>query len=70
MKMEDIKIEEEFIKLGQFLKYVDLVSSGGEIESFLYENIIIINDQEDNRKGRKLYRGDIVEVLGKKYQIC
>lgn len=68
--MEDIKIEEEYIKLGQFLKYVDLVSSGGEIKSFLYENIIIINGQEDNRKGRKLYRGDIVEVLGKKYQIC
>ena len=68
--MDDIKIEEEFIKLGQFLKYVDLVSSGGEIKSFLYENIIIINGQEDNRKGRKLYRGDIVEVLGKKYQIC
>ena len=68
--MEDIKIEEEYIKLGQFLKYVDLVSSGGEIKSFLYENIIIINGQEDNRKGRKLYKGDIVEVLGKKYQIC
>ena len=68
--MEDIKIEEEYIKLGQFLKYVDLVSSGGEIKSFLYENIIIINGQEDNRKGRKIYKGDIVEVLGKKYQIC
>ena len=68
--MDDIKIEEEFIKLGQFLKYVDLVSSGGEIKSFLYENVIIINGQEDNRKGRKLYKGDIVEVLGKKYQIC
>lgn len=68
--MDDIKIEEEFIKLGQFLKYVDLVSSGGEIKSFLYENVIIINGQKDNRKGRKLYKGDIVEVLGKKYQIC
>ena len=68
--MEDIKIEKEYIKLGQFLKYVDLVSSGGEIKSFLYENIIIINGQEDNRKGRKIYKGDIVEVLGKKYQIC
>ena len=68
--MDDIKIEEEFIKLGQFLKYVDLVSSGGEIKSFLYENIILINGEEDNRKGRKIYKGDIVEVLGKKYQIC
>lgn len=68
--MDNIKIEEEFIKLGQFLKFVDLVSSGGEIKSFLYENIILINGEEDNRKGRKIYKGDIVEVLGKKYQIC
>lgn len=68
--MDNIKIEEEFIKLGQFLKFVDLVSSGGEVKSFLYENIILINGEEDNRKGRKIYKGDIVEVLGKKYQIC
>ena len=68
--MDYIKIEEEYIKLGQFLKFVDLVSSGGEVKSFLYENIILINNEEDNRKGRKIYKGDIVEVLGKKYQIC
>ena len=68
--MDNIKIEEEFIKLGQFLKFVDLVSSGGEVKSFLYENIILINGEEDNRKGRKIYKGDIVEILGKKYQIC
>lgn len=68
--MDNIKIEEEFIKIGQFLKFVDLVSSGGEVKSFLCENIILVNGKEDNRKGRKLYKGDIVEVLGKKYQIC
>ncbi|MBR0462713.1 MAG: S4 domain-containing protein YaaA [Erysipelotrichaceae bacterium] len=68
--MENIEISSEYIELGQFLKVVDLVSSGGEAKSFLRENEVIINEEADDRRGRKLYKGDIVEVLGKKYRIC
>lgn len=70
MNMEKIYIESEYIKLSQFLKFIDLVFSGGEAKIFLENNEVLINGEKDNRKGRKLYKGDIVEILGKQYQIC
>ena len=70
INMEKIYIESEYIKLSQFLKFIDLVFSGGEAKIFLENNEILINGEKDNRKGRKLYKGDIVEILGKQYQIC
>ena len=71
--MSDIKkvqIKEDYIYLGQFLKIVDLVSSGGETKSFLSLNKIFINKEEDNRRGRKLYKGDLIEVNSQVYEIC
>lgn len=68
--MEKITINSEFITLGQFLKIADIVGSGGETKIFLATNSILINNQEDNRRGRKLYKNDIIEVLGRKYIIC
>ena len=41
--MKEIKIDSEFITLGQFLKFADLVSSGGEVRAFLAENEISVN---------------------------
>ena len=32
---------------------------------FLAENDVLVNDVLENRRGRKLYDGDIVKVLGK-----
>lgn len=69
-RIEEVKIRDEYITLGQFLKIVDLISSGGEAKAFLLENSILINDELDNRRGRKLYKDDILEFKGKKYKIC
>lgn len=68
--IEKVEIKEDFITLGQFLKLVDLISSGGEVKAFLSENIVLINHEVDNRRGRKLYKNDLIEVASKIYQIC
>ena len=71
--MTDIKkvyIDSDFVNVGQFLKIVDLVSSGGETKSFISSNNIYINSIEENRRGRKLYKGDLVEVNSQVYEIC
>lgn len=68
--IKEIKIESEYITLGQFLKIADIISSGGEAKSFLAENRILINNKEDSRRGRKLYKDDVVEIDGKHYKIC
>ncbi len=66
----NILIDSEFITLGQFLKIADIISSGGEAKSFLAENMILVNGKEDRRRGRKLYKDDIVEIDRKQYRIC
>lgn len=68
--VEDIKIKEDFITLGQFIKILDLISSGGEAKSFLLSADIKINQEADNRRGRKLYKGDLVIINSKKYRVC
>ena len=68
--IKEIKIESEYITLGQFLKIADIISSGGEAKTFLACNRILINNEEDNRRGRKLYKDDVIEIDGKHYKIC
>lgn len=68
--IKEIKIESEYITLGQFLKIADIISSGGEAKTFLACNRILINNEEDNRRGRKLYKDDVIEIDGKRYKIC
>ncbi|MFC4100767.1 S4 domain-containing protein YaaA [Paenibacillus xanthanilyticus] len=62
--MKDISISTEYIALGQFLKLADCISTGGEAKFFLQETKVVINGEPDNRRGRKLYDGDQVEVEG------
>lgn len=68
--MEEIKIKGEYLKLEQLLKIVNLVSSGGEAKLFLINNKILVNDELDQRRGRKLYKGDVVKILQKVYKLC
>ena len=62
MLNKDIIISSEFITLAQLLKFADVISSGGQAKDFLAQNTIVINGQNDNRRGRKLYPGDKVIV--------
>ena len=64
-----INISTEYITLGQFLKFADIISNGGEAKSFLLFNTVLINGVEDNRRGRKLRTGDVVEIKGNTYLI-
>lgn len=68
--MEEIEIKGEYLKLEQLLKIVNLVSSGGEAKFFLINNKILINNELDQRRGRKLYKGDVVKILDKIYKLC
>ena len=70
MPIKTIQICDEFITLGQLLKTADLVSTGGETKIFLMSNQILINNELDNRRGRKLYKGDLIEINHQIYKIC
>jgi ribosome-associated protein len=61
---EKIKLETEFITLGQFLKAADIIQSGGMAKWFLSEHDIFINGEQDQRRGRKLRSGDKIQIAG------
>jgi ribosome-associated protein len=57
-----MKIETEYIKLDSFLKHANLVMSGGEAKLLIQEGEVLVNGEVENRRGRKLYPGDRVEI--------
>lgn len=65
--MVEIKIYSEPLTLGQFLKFLGLIFSGGECKMFLSNNSVFVNEIEEKRRGKKLFSGDIIEINGKKY---
>ena len=56
-----IREDEEFITLNVLLKIAGIIDTGGMAKAFLRENDVIINGEKENRRGRKLYRGDVIE---------
>ncbi|MDC3414907.1 S4 domain-containing protein YaaA [Terrihalobacillus insolitus] len=58
---EEVSIQTEYIQLGQFLKLVNIVESGGMVKHFLSEYQIYVNGTLENRRGRKLYPGDVID---------
>jgi len=65
--MKKISIYTDYITLGQLLKHISLVSSGGEVKYFLSNNIVLINDEKEQRRGKKIYNGDTVTIMNERY---
>jgi ribosome-associated protein len=61
-KMKEIGIKEEFIKLDQFLKFVDIASSGGHSKFLIKSGFVKVNGHHVDQRGKKLRPGDIVKV--------
>ncbi len=61
---KEININTESIKLDQFLKWANIVSSGGEAKNFIQAGNVLVNQEIEYSRGRKLYPGDRVELLG------
>lgn len=62
---EKIIINTEYITLGQFLKLVNLINTGGMAKWFLLEHEVYVNGEKEERRGRKLYPGDTINILEK-----
>lgn len=65
----EIRIRDDYITLGQFLKITEFIQSGGEAKFAVKELSITVNGELENRRGRKLYRGDQVVIEGHEFLI-
>lgn len=60
--MKDLNINTEFITLGQLLKMINAISSGGMAKWFLEQHVVYVNGEEEQRRGKKLRHDDIVDI--------
>ena len=58
--MHEIKLREEYIKLGQALKAIGLVESGVEAKDVIVNGEVKVNGAVEVQRGKKLYDGDVV----------
>jgi S4 domain protein YaaA len=68
-KIREIQISTEYITLGQFLKFADIISNGGMAKVYLAMSKVLVNGEEESRRGRKLRPGDEILAEGKAYRI-
>lgn len=62
MTQKEIVITTEFITLGALLKYVGLIQQGSEASAFLSENKVLVNNEIETRRGKKIYPGYKLEI--------
>lgn len=67
--MTEIKIKTEYITLGQFLKLAGIIDYGGLVKTYLLQNDVFVNNQLENRRGRKLYKDYQIKVEDKIFLI-
>lgn len=67
--MEKVSINTEFIKLDQFLKWSGVSDTGAEAKILISEGKVKVNGIQEYQRGKKLRKGDIVEIGEKIYKI-
>jgi ribosome-associated protein len=60
----ELRPGEESIRLGQLLKLVDAVPTGAQVKDVLLTGVVRVNGEPEERRGRQLHRGDVVQVEG------
>jgi ribosome-associated protein len=64
-----VEITTEYIELNKFLKFENLVESGGHAKLVIADGQVRLNGKVVVQTRRKLRDGDVVTVAGEQYQI-
>lgn len=67
--MKEIKIETEFIKLEQLMKFASMVQTGGEAKMLINQELVLVNGEICTMRGKKIRSGDEVEFDGEIYKV-
>ncbi len=62
--MKDILIKTESINLDQFLKWANIVESGGEAKKIIQAGKVRVNGEIEYRRSHKLTAGDTIVMVG------
>jgi ribosome-associated protein len=64
VRVREVTITTDTIRLGQFLKLADVVDVGSDVKELLAEGLVTVNGEGETRRGRQLVRGDLVTLGG------
>ncbi len=67
--MEEIRLRDDFIRLGQALKAADLAGSGAQAKEAVQNGLVKVNQEVCTQRGKKLVNGDVVSFRGKEIKI-
>lgn len=67
--MEEIRLRDDFIKLGQALKAANVVESGVMAKIVIQDGLVMVNGEVETRRGKKLVDGDVVSFEGETIRI-
>ncbi|NLW22030.1 MAG: RNA-binding S4 domain-containing protein [Tissierellia bacterium] len=62
--MREVAIKTDIIKLDQLLKFAGITQTGGESKHLIREGLVTVNGEAVKERGRKIKKGDIVEIKG------
>lgn len=60
MRVREVQIRGDMIRLGQLLKLAGLIDAGGEAAAYLAASPVLVNGEPEARRGRQLHAGDEV----------
>ena len=66
----DVPIQDESIRLGQFLKLANLVESGADAKPAIADGLVQVNGDVETRRGRQLRVGDVVTLAGQAARVA
>lgn len=69
MSAEIINVDIEPIELCKLLKIANLVGGGGEAKIVISEGYVLVNNEPEFQKRKKIYDGDVVEFNGELIQV-
>lgn len=58
-----ITINTAYITLGQFIKLANVFGSGGMIKNYIKDQGVLVNNELEHRRGRKLYPNDVIKLM-------
>ncbi|AKC94996.1 S4 domain-containing protein YaaA [Sneathia vaginalis] len=62
----EVKIDTEYIKLDQLLKFSGLADTGGIAKEVIQNGEVLVNGEVETRRGKKIRKEDVVEFRGEK----
>ncbi|SHE58763.1 RNA-binding S4 domain-containing protein [Streptoalloteichus hindustanus] len=69
MRIRNVEISDDSIRLGQFLKLSGLAEDGGHARALLEADEVTVNGRGETRRGRQLRNGDVVAVGDEKARL-